>query len=43
MKLLKRNKKEIDRRNIKNFLKQIDKLEKDKLYTYKDIFGEDPK
>ena len=43
MKLLIRTKKEVDRRNLKNFLKQIDKTPKDKSYTYKDVFGEDPK
>ena len=43
MKLITRNKKELERREAKDFIKQIEKLKKEKLYTYKDVFGEDPK
>ena len=42
-KLLTSNRKEQERRMLKKYIKQIDKIPKDKLYTYKDVFGEDLK
>ena len=36
--------KELVKKNIKRLIKEIDESrKKDKLYTYKDVFGEDPK